>query len=552
MKTRLTNTLLAVVLAVFSFSCANQVAPTGGTKDVDAPKVLGSSPPNKSLNFQERKVRILFDEYVSIENAQQQVVISPPMEKFPDFTIKGKELIISFKDTLRANTTYSINITSAVKDITENNVLTSFQYVFSTGSFLDSLTIKGKVVDAEAGTMVEGVLVMLYDKLQDSVVFSEKPYYFAKTDKSGSFQIDNIKEGTYKLFAVKDENFNLKYDLPTEGIAYWEVSINISDSALAPFTLRLFKEESKRLQMVENITTYRGFNQFIYSMPVEQVSVKPLLDTLSFSGNIIEYNATRDTVTHWYTYNKGSKSVLLVTANDTLTDSLVVRAPTFVADSLYKIGKPGLFLGAGKGKRTTNTADKMLDLGQPFLFELNRPAAALDSSRVYLLEDTTKSVQPQVYFADSVKRIVAVNFIWKPGSSYKIVFLDSAITDNYGLKSDSLGFDIIARKADDYGVITIAIDSLDPTKQYILEASLTDGQPIIREVIMARQQFVKKYEKLVPGNYKVRIIRDANRNGLWDTGDYLKNRQPERIYLHPQTVDLKPNWEMELEIEMDK
>jgi uncharacterized protein (DUF2141 family) len=543
-------TIVGFVLLLFGTSCANQVAPTGGPKDVTPPKVLGSYPLNKSTNFKESKVRILFDEYVVLDNPAQQVVISPPMVPFPSFRVKGKELIIEFQDSLRSNTTYTINITAAVKDLTESNVLPDFQYVFSTGDYLDSFIVTGRVVEAEKGELIEGVLVLLYDVLEDSVVYKEKPYYFGRTNKDGSFRIENLKGGKYKVFAVKDENFNLKYDLPNEKIAFWPDPISVSEVPLLPLELRLFQEEVKSLQLIETFTSSRGFNQFIYSMPVKKVDIKPLLDTANFSGSIIEYNVSRDTVSHWYLYNTNGRSILLVTANDTLTDSVSVKSPLFTNDSLYKIGKPGLLTASSKMKRST--APDVLELDRPFEFELNRPAQKVDDSKVYVLEDTINAVVPTVYFADSVKRKVAIGFSWKPGSHYKIVFLDSAIIDSYGLKSDSIGFEVIARKPEDYGAVTITVDSLEPSQQYLLEARIGDAMPVVVVVITGTTKFSKKYEKLVPGAYKVRIVRDANFNKQWDTGSYNQSRQPERVYMHPTPIDLKPNWEIEVEIEMEK
>jgi len=346
--------------------------------------------------------------------------------------------------------------------------------------------------------------------------------------------------------------------LPSELIAYLPQPIVVNDSAYPPFELRLFKEETKRLQLLETFTGSRGFNQFVYSLPVEKIVVAPVLDTMNFAGTFFEFNATRDTVTQWYQYNNSARSIIVVTANDTLTDTITVKSPAFTADSLYKLGKPGVYTAAvtteGKGKRggTTSPVATRLELGTPFEYELNRPAQSVDNARVYVLEDTVNSVVPKVYFTDSLQRKVVVDYAWKPGVFYKIVFLDSAITDRYGMKSDSLGFELNARKADEYGVITITVDSLVPSLQYILEARVGEGPVVFKDIISGQEKFVKKYDKLIPGNYKVRIIRDINRNGQWDTGSYTEKLQPERIYIHPNDVALKPNWEMELEIEMDK
>ncbi len=206
---------LAVIL--FLASCASQVAPTGGIKDIVPPQVEKSNPENLSVNFHASRISITFDEYVQLNDATNQVFFSPALESNPVFKLRGKTLLIDLPDTLRKNTTYTVNFGNAIKDITEGNIMLSYQYVFSTGSSIDSLRMQGKLQNALGGKLKPNILVMLYrNATDDSVVAKQRPDYNARTDTSGSFVISHISDGSYKLFALDDQNFNLLYDQPDE------------------------------------------------------------------------------------------------------------------------------------------------------------------------------------------------------------------------------------------------------------------------------------------------------------------------------------------------
>ena len=198
----------------------------------------------------------------------KKVVISPPLDQFPDISLKGKSVVISFKEPLKLNTTYTVNVGDAIKDITEGNVMKGFSFVFSTGPKLDSLQISGLVLDAEKSQVVEDVIVMLYKDLSDSAVYKHKPYYFGRTDKSGKFTIEHLQEGTYKLFALKDANFNLIYDQLSEPIAFSDTSIiivadtSVKDSTKKPtpkitYRLSLFTQQNSKITLSDAISPSR-------------------------------------------------------------------------------------------------------------------------------------------------------------------------------------------------------------------------------------------------------------------------------------------------------
>lgn len=212
--------LRLLVYGLIISSCANIVAPTGGPVDNDPPQVVRAIPENYSVYYEGQRIRIWFDEYVKLDNINQKLLVSPPQETNPDVRIKGKSIIISPNDTFRANTTYSIFFADAIRDITENNPIQSFSFVVSTGSYVDSLSVKGKVIDAWELKAMESIFVMLYDNLEDSIPMKEKPVYISQTNKQGEFRINNIRPGTYRMFALKDLNYNFIFDLPNEQIAF--------------------------------------------------------------------------------------------------------------------------------------------------------------------------------------------------------------------------------------------------------------------------------------------------------------------------------------------
>lgn len=226
-----------LLTAFLAQRCANAVAPTGGPKDEIPPKVVEEVPENRSINFSGKKIEITFDEYITLENANQNVLISPPLSEKPDIKLKNKTVVIKFKETLAENTTYTINFGEAIKDLHESNLFKDYVYSFSTGDYIDTLRIAGKVLYAEDKKPVEGAYVSLYsadhDNL-DSLPLSAKPDYLTKTDKEGNFRLDGLADKKYLVFAIKDVNSNLYFDLPNEEVAFLDTLVEASYPWIPP------------------------------------------------------------------------------------------------------------------------------------------------------------------------------------------------------------------------------------------------------------------------------------------------------------------------------
>lgn len=234
---------LIVLLAISSSltRCANIVPPGGGPRDTLPPQLLGISPRDSTLNFNSKLVTFRFNEYVELDNVIDKLIISPTLKRTPTITAKLRIITMQIKDSLQPNTTYTFNFGDAVKDVNERNPIEDFQYVVSTGTYLDSLQLTGKLITAETGLPDSNVSVMLYSNLEDSAVSKEKPLYVARTKGNGGYRFKNLKPGTYRIFALKEEDRDFQYTQPTELIAFSDSLVHL-DKNIDGVNLALFKE----------------------------------------------------------------------------------------------------------------------------------------------------------------------------------------------------------------------------------------------------------------------------------------------------------------------
>ena len=225
---------------VVYISCASTGSPSGGPRDTKPPIMdTVRSSQNRLVNFKPRLLEYYFDEFIEVRDPIKEVLVSPPLTYIPQVTHRGKKVTFAFdeKEVLRDDATYTINFGEAVVDFHEGNKLVNFNYVFATGASLDSMSLKGKILDALTSEPENEMVIFLYDNLTDSIVSKEKPFYFARPDKSGNFEFQNVKTDTFRLIAIKDENLNYRYDLATEKIAFYDSLIILQDSFNKVITL---------------------------------------------------------------------------------------------------------------------------------------------------------------------------------------------------------------------------------------------------------------------------------------------------------------------------
>jgi uncharacterized protein (DUF2141 family) len=533
------------------FSCANPITPTGGAKDIIPPKIETADPANKSIMRRPDKITIGFDEYISLNNPSQNITISPPINGTPEFVHKGKELIIKLpKDSLEENTTYTISFGDAIKDNNEGNVQDSFTYVFSTGPYLDSLLIQGKVIKSENGEAEEGVIVGLYTSFDDSIPYKRKPNYYVKTRKSGGFSIENLKAGTYKVVAFKDENSSYTKDQYSERIAFFAQPIVVSDSII-PIALSTFPDKAA-LKMLEYDAKTQGQIVFILSARADTLALQAFSDSLSIHNPETFFNTTRDTIRLYYSFNDVRQDSFKLLLNRQITDTIRLSFKTTNRDSILTNQPPiGLFTGGATKKGTVAPPPQLtVDYFSPLIIRWNRPVqVSRGTDSITAVFDTTKTPAELVIDASNsfTWNIFNPKQQWEQGKLYEIHIPEGVINDNYGLFNKELNIKFTTTKKDDYGQTTIQIDSLNADKQYIMELINNAGGVVQREIITNATHKTFVYKQLLPGNHKLKIIADENRNGLWDTGNLLQKTQPETITWFPEKIDVRAKWENEVQ-----
>ncbi len=538
------------------YGCANPIRPDGGPRDKQAPRVDStSSTPFSSTNFDENKIVITFDEWVRLKNPQTQIVISPPPEKFPEVRVKGKSVVMEFEEDLRPNTTYTINFGEAVEDLTESNKAKDLRFVFSTGNEIDSLFVRGTVVDAYTGEGQEDVLVMLYANMEDSVIYKENPYYFARTNGSGSFTIENLKEGKYKALALKDENFNYRFDLESEQIAFLEKEILLTDSFASALRFLLF-QQAQPLQLKTAEATQYGRIRFELTEPPQKINLQHLTDERGFS-NYAEIDA--DSILYWYDMpTSPDKQQFVLFSEADFRDSIEVSVPT---KDKFLESKPKVKLmfrttssaPASKGKAATDKYEEAVTLakrqdippGKPTDIEFNHPLYKIEGTNIVLLEDSIKRpVVPVLEVKKNARRILVLDYDWKEGVRYELNIPAGALTDIYGLTNDSLRIPYQVNKIADYSTLDLTIDSLEKGKHYLIELLDSKGKLIENMTATNGEIFQRSFPMLSPTEYSVRVVEDTNKNGKWDSGNYLKKQQPEKVYIK-QITGLRPDWDVE-------
>ena len=522
-------------------SCAQQVSPNGGDKDVASPKIVKSFPENFSTDYKGNSITLTFDEYVHLKDINNQLIISPPLEKPPQTRIKGKSLIIDFEDKLLDSTTYTFNFGSAVSDITENNTLDSNLFVISTGTFLDSLTISGKVESAFLIKPEKDIYVMLYANTEDSVPYKEKPSYITKTKEGGAFQISNIKSGTYRAFALKDLNNNFIFDQPTEQIAFADSLLVIDTNMVLNFLL--FEEALEKQYLKKSFAEQYGKFSFVFNRPVEEIEVLPIGHTFKKSWFIEEASLKRDTVSYWLTDLEGLDTLTLrINDNKTIADTTVIA-----------IGKKESKVKAKRGNNTAeplqllvtnNSNASTFNLNKNLMLQLSHPIIDYNLSKI-ILSRGVDTLDFEGLFNDKTLRRFELKHAWMEDSAYQVFIPPGTFHDIFGLTNDTVSINVKTRPLKYYGNLKLKYDILNRDHNYIV-LLMDEKENIIAENTIKGNEIVN-YSFLEPKSYKLKIIYDTNNNGRWDTGNYLKKQAPEKVIYYQEAITVRSNWDMDLE-----
>jgi uncharacterized protein (DUF2141 family) len=543
--------LLAFLITLLA--CARPVTPTGGPKDTEPP-LLDTllSTPNFSTNFRQDRIELTFNEWITTSDVAKQVVVSPPLpskKNLPDITLKGKTVIIRFEkdQTLRPNTTYTINMGSAVRDLHESNPAPNLRFVFSTGDFIDSLSASGAVVDAFTGVPVENATVMLYENTADSAVLQEKPYYFARSDKSGQFTLQNLKAGTYRMVVIDDAVPNIRWDGVQERIGFADslVLVSAQNTPNIPY-IRLFQPEPP-LRVADSDTSAYGRVRLRFTALPDGMALAaddPAVRLIP--------EPTGDSLTLWFVQSTDG-SWNLLTGTDTIRvpardKAAFVAKHRFTIASALSSGKRG---SSNKFDKTTpqETLPPNPSISQNPLraaeLVFNAPVERWDTALWLLQVDSLPQSKPEVRLDSLSPRKLLAKVPWKPEKKYRLTLFPGAVTDVWGVPNiDTLTLDLNVASEKRFSTLNLTVQNLKPGSSYVLE--FIDGKTVLEKRIFTATTDSEKM--LFPGleskPYTLRLIDDLNRNGRWDPGNYLERRQAET--LRSKTLEpLRANWEVE-------
>ncbi|MBO4588294.1 MAG: Ig-like domain-containing protein [Bacteroidales bacterium] len=561
---KISLSLIAAILIGGLCSCAKQGFPSGGPVDKQPPKVKGVNPQSETTNYSAKKFKIDFDEYVTMKDADNNVLISPPMKVKPEYLIKGRSVVVKLNDTLTPNTTYLFQFKGAIVDYNEGNPLPSFEYVFSTGDALDSMTIAGKVADALKQAPVESsVSVLAYrmteenEALGDSIVALGTPTYQTRTASDGSFRFNYVTPGRYKLVALEDADKNLKYSL-SESIAWLDSTVAALDmpkpadttraanDTLAPKqepakevdeekksepTLLMSLKENPSQRVTSSAFTAKGCLQVTTQMPM----VAPVVEADSLIWTL---NAAGDTLRLWtLRRNRDSVHLVLRDTATSLDDTLTVK---------YREPK--------KSKRKSDTPEKDLNVVRSLVasthpyfdtmrvgFDVPVNGDTFDSIPVMNLADSSW-LYARMTLDDirSTGAIVAYTPL-KQGEKYRITIPAGLCRDLYGRPNDSLVFTTTVSSAEDYATLSLEI-KINGTMTHPVVQLLDEGGSIVRQQEVSSASM--RFDNLKPTTCRVRLFDDLDLDGKWTAGDYYLRRQPEPVRYFSKTLQLRANWEM--------
>ncbi|MGD0340111.1 MAG: Ig-like domain-containing domain [Bacteroidales bacterium] len=565
------NKIPEIILLILIAGCAKVSSPTGGPRDREPPVVVKSSPANGAKNFKGNEVSVTFNEFVVLENINDKFMVSPPMKKKPKIFLRGKSVNIQYSEALRDSTTYTFNFQDAIRDLNEGNVLDNYQFVFSTGPVLDSLSVTGNVYSALSLDPPEETLVLLYSRLYDSAVVKRLPDYISRVKKNGYFRIDNVKAGKYRLYALKDADNSKNFNLPDEQFAFLNDTIAVSSPKdYLPVVRDTIKTKPLSVKMADTVVMKGKYKLILFQPPktahyltsssrslpyklTYTLSLPP--DSAGFGFSIpgtspgsyyIERNKNNDSILVWLTdtslYNKPQIKTLVRYPFTDTTGKVIQKHDTILMRFLVARAT------RARPKKqpysvTSNLFTGALHPGQQITLLSQTPFGTPDTSKIRLYEGsgTSRIKIPFAFIPDtanSCRMIMKTHLI--QGNNYMFIANSGAFRNIYGDVSDSAGYRITIRKEDTFGKLTFNIKNYEGNRIIQL---LSRDEKIVREIRMAKDGKVE-FPYLDRGQYRVRVIYDLNGDGKWTTGDFNKRRQPEPVSFYQKEIEVKENWEI--------
>lgn len=530
MKKFFSNILLTGIIGLIIVSCANRGNPGGGPKDTTPPTITRSTPANYSTNFKDDEIRIYFDEFIKIKDLQKQLIISPPMNTQPEITPLGgasKFIRIKIFDTLQPNTTYAFNFGNSIVDNNEENPFPYYKYVFSTGDYIDSLSVKGKISDALLHEPDDFVSVMLYEvdsTYNDSVIYKKKPRYITNTlDSTTTFSLENLKVGKYLLIAVKDKNQDFKFQQKSDKIGFYSSYISIPSDSI--YNIKLFKEDidfsAKKPRLISGEKIAFGYEGDYENMTIELLSPTPE----DFKYKITK-EPQKDSLNYWYIPRLQTDSLQFKVTGPAFEEIFDVRISEQPRDTMVIKASPN---GAIKFE-------------EEFKLTSNTPFTKIDESKITIMDKDSTFVEFSTKL-DTLMNSFSFQFEKTESNQYTLQVLPVAFTDLFENTNDTLQYKLRTKQFSDYGNIRVKLNGFE----YPVIIQLTNNKGDVKAEKYSEKPEWVDFIHLDPGTYFLRVILDSNKNGKYDSGNFLKHQQPEEVIHNKEAQELNANWDQIIE-----
>ena len=524
--------LIYTVLSIVVISgCAKRGTPTGGLVDSIPPVLVNASPKINSTNFDSEEIRLTFDEFVKLDKVEDQLIISPPLDK-NSYEVKPlngvtKKIFLEFIDSLETETTYSINFGNSIKDNNEGNPLTFFSYTFSTGETIDSLYVRGNISDAFDKESDDYISIHLYridSVFNDSIIFNNRPTYISNSLDSTNYQFKNIKEGEYLIVALKDIDNNYFFDPFYDKIGFIDSLITLPRDSIINF--KLFKEETSLIWDKPHFINSEKIGFGYYGkLDLKNIKIK------SSIPDSVQYTYTKenekDTLIFWLSKN----------SFDSLNFNLIEKDTTKLVTVKFDRARDTLIDSLSISAKTAN----VIHLKETFKLSSNIPLKNIKDSLITIRDIDSLIIPFDTSINDNLDQI-DIKFEVSPSDNYRIFILPDAIKDIRGVSNDTLQYNVVSQTLEDYGNVYLNVIRNSESK-FILQMINNDGD-IIREFKNVTQNTTYNFDYVRPGKYTFRLIEDTNNNDIWDTGNYLKKIKPESVYYFTNELEVRANWDL--------
>lgn len=525
--------LVYLLLLTLCLACARQGTPTGGPKDETPPKFLRANPDTLSLNVDTnlKEIRIDFDEYIVLKDHTKQIVTSPNLGTNVNYSPVGtarKYLQIKLSEPLQPNTTYSINFGNAIQDNNEGNKLSNFQYVFSTGDYLDSLQINGTVNVIGQKKLSQNILVALYkadSTYNDSIILKEKPFYVARTDENGKFKLNYLHPDKYQIIAFEDKIDNMQFDLGREKIGFLPEPIDLSTHQ--EFQLQLADQTPA---YKANKASQKDYGHIVFKVAgkPDELSVEPI--DFDFKSQKISYIPKSDSLNFWFnpsldSIEEKSKRLKFIVRHKDQIDTL---------STVYSNNKQHSLLILDKTKGGLSSSRKLK-------FSSTYPLVKIDSTYISVKKDSLELPFTLKRDAKSENDFI-LDFKVDLQSNYTVEFLPEALEDFFGKTiADTLRLKFKTPSRNEIGNLKITLQNT-PSHPFWIQL-LNNKDDIVEEYYTTESVF--DFYALRPGDYYLRILVDENENEHWDGADFFTRKAPEKAYIYPQMINVRAMWDLD-------